>query len=65
MRKDNWPRVSCGPDFNQLIIGSEGNLGVVCEAIIRVRPIPESTAYGSLIFPNWDQGVKFMEEMGR
>ena len=57
--------MSAGPDFNKVILGSEGNLGVVCDATLRVRPIPETTNYGSLIFPNWECGVKFMEEMGK
>jgi len=48
-----------------LVLGHEGNLGVVTEAIIRVRPEPEVTGFGSLIFPNWDQGVRFMEEMAK
>ena len=40
-KNDHWPRVSAGPDFNQLILGHEGNLGVITEAIIRVRPTPQ------------------------
>jgi len=40
-KAEHWPRVSAGPDFTQLILGHEGNLGVVTEAIIKIRPIPE------------------------
>jgi alkyldihydroxyacetonephosphate synthase len=40
-KTDHWPRVSAGPDFQQLILGHEGNLGVVTEAIIRIRLVPE------------------------
>lgn len=39
-KSENSPRVSAGPDFNQLILGHEGNLGVITEALIRIRPIP-------------------------
>jgi alkyldihydroxyacetonephosphate synthase len=38
---EHWPRISAGPDFNQLILGSEGNLGVITEAIIKICPLPE------------------------
>ena len=61
----HWPRVSSGPDFNQAIMGNEGNLGVVTEAIIRVRPIPEKREFGSYIFHNMEAGTKFMEEMSK
>jgi alkyldihydroxyacetonephosphate synthase len=44
-----------------MLIGTEGNLGVITDAIIRIRPAPEVQEYGSIIFPNMDLGVKFME----
>ena len=40
-KTDHWPRVSSGPDFSQLILGHEGNFGVISEAIVKVKPIPE------------------------
>lgn len=64
-KKDHWPRVSAGPDFDQLILGHEGNLGVITEAIIRVRPVPEVMNFQSIIFPNFEIGQKFMEEMAK
>lgn len=48
-----------------MIIGAEGNLGVVTEAIVRIRPVPEAQEYGSIIFPNFEIGMKFMEEMSK
>jgi len=64
-KQEHWPRISAGPDFNQLIMGHEGNFGVVTEAIIRVRPVPEKVEYGSFIFPNMEIGIRFMEEMAK
>jgi alkyldihydroxyacetonephosphate synthase len=31
------PRISSGPDINQMILGSEGILGVITEAVIKVE----------------------------
>ena len=55
-KAEHWPRVSAGPDFNQLILGQEGNFGVVTEVIIRVRPVPEVSNFASIIFPNFEIG---------
>ena len=46
-------------------MGSEGNYGIVTEAVIRVRPIPPVKKYGSIIFYEFESGVKFMEEMAK
>ncbi|KAG4080044.1 hypothetical protein HA402_006356 [Bradysia odoriphaga] len=40
-RNCSAPRVSIGPDFNQIIMGSEGTLGVVTEVVLKVRKLPE------------------------
>jgi alkyldihydroxyacetonephosphate synthase len=59
------PRVSCGPDFNQIILGSEGILGVVTEVMIKVRPLPPVKKYGSLVFPDFKSGVKCLREIAK
>jgi alkyldihydroxyacetonephosphate synthase len=59
------PRVSSGPDINHFIMGSEGSMGIITEAIIRVRDMPKVRKYGSIIFPDFDTGVNFMYEMSK
>lgn len=59
------PRMSCGPDFNHLVLGSEGTLGVITEVIIKIRPLPKCKKYGSIVFPNFESGVKCMREVAR
>lgn len=61
----NWPRISNGPDLNHVLMGSEGNLGVVTECVLRIRPIPPCKRYGSIIFYDFESGIKFMEEMAK
>jgi alkyldihydroxyacetonephosphate synthase len=43
-----------------MIMGSEGNLGIITEAVIRVRPLPETRIYDSILFYDWESGIKFM-----
>jgi alkyldihydroxyacetonephosphate synthase len=57
------PRVSCGPDFNQVVLGSEGTLGVVTEVLVKIRPLPAVKKFGSLIFKDFETGIGFLREV--
>ncbi|XP_042099610.1 alkyldihydroxyacetonephosphate synthase, peroxisomal isoform X2 [Ovis aries] len=59
------PRMSTGPDIHHFIMGSEGTLGVITEATIKIRPIPEYQKYGSVAFPNFEQGVACLREIAK
>jgi alkyldihydroxyacetonephosphate synthase len=64
-KKSEWPRVSNGPDLAHVVMGHEGNFGVVTEAILRVRPIPDVKEYSSIVFSDFEIGIKFMDEVAR
>ena len=64
-KKGNWQRVSNGPEITQLILGSEGMLGIITEAVVKIKKIPEKKIYDSIIFPNFMSGVKFLEAITR
>ncbi|XP_060802916.1 alkyldihydroxyacetonephosphate synthase [Amyelois transitella] len=59
------PRVSCGPEWEHVVMGSEGCLGVVTEVTIKIRPLPPVVRYGSLVFPDWESGFHFEREVAR
>lgn len=59
------PRVSCGPEWEHVVMGSEGCFGVVTEVVIKIRPVPAVTRYGSLVFPDWESGFWFEREVAR
>ncbi|CAG9584880.1 unnamed protein product [Danaus chrysippus] len=59
------PRISCGPDWEHVVMGSEGCLGVVTEVTVKVRPLPPCVRYGSLVFPDWEAGFHFEREVAR
>lgn len=54
------PRVSSGPSLQQLILGSEGTLGIITQVVLRVRILPECKTYGCLAFPTFEAGVRFL-----
>jgi alkyldihydroxyacetonephosphate synthase len=51
------PASAAGPDLRQLILGSEGRLGIITEATVRVRPIPQTEAFYGVMFPDWATGI--------
>lgn len=59
------PRVSMGPDTTQMVLGSEGILGVVTEVALRVRSFPKTQVYDSLVFPTFAHGLEAMHEVLR
>ncbi|XP_032522709.2 alkyldihydroxyacetonephosphate synthase [Danaus plexippus] len=59
------PRISCGPDWEHVVLGSEGCLGVVTEVTLKIRPLPPCVRYGSLVFPDWEAGFHFEREVAR
>ena len=59
------PRESVGMDLRRLIFGSEGTLGIVTSAIVKIFPLPEEQQYGSVLFPTFEDGFKFMYDLTR
>src|SRR5690606_27048754 len=39
------PKTACGPDLNQIFIGSEGTLGVVTKVTLTIQPLPETRKF--------------------
>jgi alkyldihydroxyacetonephosphate synthase len=51
------PATGAGPDANRLVCGSEGTLGVITEAWMRVRKRPSHRAGASVHFDDWPAAV--------
>ena len=50
-----YPASAAGIDLREMVLGSEGRLGILTEASVRVTPLPESEAFHALFFPDWEQ----------
>lgn len=59
----NLPASAAGPDLRQFVLGSEGRLGVITQATVRVRPLPESEAFYGVFFPTWQQGCEAVRQI--
>ena len=51
------PRAATGPDLTQLFTGSEGVLGVITRAWLRVHPLPTGEGRRALGFPSFEAGL--------
>ncbi len=59
------PRESIGTDPRQWIFGSEGNLGIITSAVVKLFELPESKRFGSILFPSFEQGTAFMYALSK
>lgn len=62
-RRTPAPRESIGIDSRRLLFGSEGTLGIVTSAVVKLFPLPEAQLYGSVLFPSYEDGFEFMKEV--
>jgi alkyldihydroxyacetonephosphate synthase len=64
-RTGTAPRESIGVDLRRLMFGSEGTLGIITSAVVKLFALPEVQKYGSVLFPTFEDGFKFMYELMR
>ena len=57
------PSTSTGPSVREMILGSEGRLGVITEVTVQVHRIPEERLILGYLFPSWDAGLAAMQEI--
>ncbi|HLF29348.1 MAG TPA: FAD-binding oxidoreductase [Anaerolineae bacterium] len=57
------PAAATGPDMLQLLIGSEGAFGVIVEATVRIKPLPQARDYRGVLFRAFEDGVAVIREL--
>jgi alkyldihydroxyacetonephosphate synthase len=57
------PRESVGMDPTGWLFGSEGTLGVITSAVVRLFPLPPVQRYGSVLFHDLERGVRFLYDL--
>jgi alkyldihydroxyacetonephosphate synthase len=57
------PSTSTGPSVREMVLGSEGRLGVITEATVHVRRIPAERVILGYLFPTWADGLDAMRDI--
>jgi alkyldihydroxyacetonephosphate synthase len=57
------PAASNGPSVRQMILGSEGRLGIITEATVHVRRIPGQRTILGYLFPTFADGLAAMRDL--
>jgi FAD/FMN-containing dehydrogenases len=57
------PASSAGPDIREMILGSEGRIGIITEVTVRITPMPEKEKFQVVFFPSWQIGINAAREL--
>ena len=60
---DAHPNSAAGPDLRHLVAGSEGTLGIIAEATVRLHTAPAARDYRGFLFPDFASGAEVVRQL--
>jgi len=57
------PASATGPDLLQILVGSEGTIGVITSVTLKLRKAPQSRSYVGVLFKTFTDGIDAVREM--
>lgn len=60
-----FPMSAAGPDLRHLVLGSEARLGIITQATMRIRKLPEREKFSAAFFPNWRTALAAIKEIAQ
>ena len=58
-------RGSIGFKPQNVLFGSEGNLGIITKAVLKLHERPQCQEYNSVLFKKWEEGVSFLNALSK
>ncbi len=65
LRTLETPHTAAGPALREMVLGSEGTLGVITEVTCRVRPTPAERRYEGWMAADWVAGRELIRELAQ
>ena len=59
------PASAAGPDLRELVLGSEGTLGLITDVTFEVAPRPAEARYEAFLFPGFQAGANAFRELAQ
>jgi alkyldihydroxyacetonephosphate synthase len=59
----SFPASAAGPDLRQLVLGSEGRLGILTQATVRASRLPEREEFHAIFFPGFANGQEAVRQI--
>jgi alkyldihydroxyacetonephosphate synthase len=60
-----FPASAAGPDIRQLVLGSEGRMGILTRAIVRISPLPDVNDIHGVFFPSWNHARQAVQTLAQ
>ena len=60
-----FPASAAGPDLREWVLGSEGRIGIITRATVRVARLPERETFIGYFLPGWDAGEAATRELAQ
>jgi alkyldihydroxyacetonephosphate synthase len=60
-----FPASAAGTDLREIVLGSEGRMGILTEATVRVTPAPEHEAFHAVFFADWTSAERAVRELAQ
>ena len=58
-----FPASAAGPDLREMVLGSEGRLGILSEVTVRASPLPERENFHAIFFPDFEHGMAAVRQV--
>ena len=60
-----FPASAAGPDIRQLVLGSEGRMGILTRVIVKISPLPDVNDIHGVFFPSWNQARQAVQTLAQ
>jgi alkyldihydroxyacetonephosphate synthase len=59
----SFPASAAGPDLRELVLGSEGRLGIITQATVRLTTLPQKEDFHAVFFPDFEHGMAAVRQI--
>jgi alkyldihydroxyacetonephosphate synthase len=60
-----FPASAAGPDIRQLVLGSEGKMGIITRVIVKISPLPDVNEFKGVFFPSWEHASQAVQTLAQ